>query len=180
MAAVVALQLAPHYGGSLGNNTAARGWLGRAASLVEEFGLRQLDGWVLLGRALLATATGQPRTAEPFAREALALARRVADLNLELCALSQRGGALVLMGRVDEGAALLDEAIDTWQSMGLRGTASNDYEVRDIFVPTHRTLWFQEPPQQRGPLYRMPPVAMFATFIAAYSSGLRDMASTLS
>jgi indole-3-acetate monooxygenase len=64
------------------------------------------------------------------------------------------------------------EVIDTWESTGLRGTASHDYEVRDIFVPEHRTLWFQEPPSEHGPLYRMPPVAMFATFIAAVQLGI--------
>ena len=62
--------------------------------------------------------------------------------------------------------------IDTWESTGLRGTASHDYEVLDLFVPEHRTLWFQEPPSERGPLYRMPPVAMFATFIAAVQLGI--------
>jgi alkylation response protein AidB-like acyl-CoA dehydrogenase len=62
--------------------------------------------------------------------------------------------------------------IDTWESTGLRGTASHDYEVRDVFVPEHRTLWFQEPPAEQGPLYRMPPVAMFATFIAAVQLGI--------
>jgi alkylation response protein AidB-like acyl-CoA dehydrogenase len=62
--------------------------------------------------------------------------------------------------------------IDTWESTGLRGTASHDYEVLDIFVPEHRTLWFQEPPSEPGPLYRMPPVAMFSTFIAAVQLGI--------
>jgi alkylation response protein AidB-like acyl-CoA dehydrogenase len=64
------------------------------------------------------------------------------------------------------------EVIDTWESTGLRGTASHDYAVRDVFVPEHRTLWFQEPPSEQGPLYRMPPVAMFATFIAAVQLGI--------
>jgi indole-3-acetate monooxygenase len=62
--------------------------------------------------------------------------------------------------------------IDTWESTGLRGTASHDYEVVEIFVPEHRTLWFQEPPSEQGALYRMPPVAMFATFIAAVQLGI--------
>jgi alkylation response protein AidB-like acyl-CoA dehydrogenase len=64
------------------------------------------------------------------------------------------------------------EVIDTWESTGLRGTASHDYKVRDVFVPEHRTLWFQEPPAEHGPLYRMPPVAMFATFIGAVQLGI--------
>jgi DNA-binding NarL/FixJ family response regulator len=110
-AAAVALQLCPHYGGSLGNVAAARGWLGRAARLVEEFKLAQLDGWVLLGRAALAITCGNPRAGEGFAREALDFARRFPDPDLELCALSQLGGALVMMGRIEEGTALLDEAM---------------------------------------------------------------------
>jgi DNA-binding CsgD family transcriptional regulator len=110
-AAVVALQLCPHYSGSLGNFPAARGWLGRAARLVEEFELARLDGWVLLGRAALATTGGHPRAGEAYAREALAFARRGADSDLELCALSQVGGALVMLGRTAEGAVLLDEAM---------------------------------------------------------------------
>jgi alkylation response protein AidB-like acyl-CoA dehydrogenase len=64
------------------------------------------------------------------------------------------------------------ELIDTWESTGLRGTASNDYKMQDVFVPEHRTVWFQEPPTEHGPLYRMPPVAMFATFIAAVQLGI--------
>ena len=100
-AAIVALQLCPHYSGSLGNYAAARGWLGRAARLVEEFKLAQLDGWVLLGRAALATTNGDPPTGEVFAREALDFARRFPDPDLELCALSQLGGALVMMGRIE-------------------------------------------------------------------------------
>jgi indole-3-acetate monooxygenase len=62
--------------------------------------------------------------------------------------------------------------IDTWDSTGLRGTASHDYEVREVFVPEHRTLWFQEHPSERGALYRMPPVAMFSTFIAGVQLGI--------
>jgi indole-3-acetate monooxygenase len=64
------------------------------------------------------------------------------------------------------------EVIDTWESTGLRGTASHDYAVRDVLVPAHRTLWFQEPPSEQGPLYRMPPIAMCATFIAAVQLGI--------
>jgi alkylation response protein AidB-like acyl-CoA dehydrogenase len=64
------------------------------------------------------------------------------------------------------------EVIDTWESTGLRGTASNDYKIEDVFVPAHRTLWFQEPPTEHGPLYQMPPVAMFVTFIAAVQLGI--------
>jgi alkylation response protein AidB-like acyl-CoA dehydrogenase len=62
--------------------------------------------------------------------------------------------------------------VDTWESTGLRGTASHDYAVSDVFVPTSRTFWFQESPVCERALYRMPPVAMFATFIAAVPLGI--------
>src|SRR6266545_227548 len=110
-AGVVALQLSHHFGASLGNDAAARGWLGRAATLVEEFKLAPLDGWVLLGRAALANAGGDPQAGEAFAREALQFAQRFSDADLELCARSQLGGAFVLMVKIEAGTALLDEAM---------------------------------------------------------------------
>ncbi len=64
------------------------------------------------------------------------------------------------------------EVIDTWTTTGLRGTASHDYAVNEVFVPTERSCWFMEPPVEAGPLYRMPPVAMFATFISAVPLGI--------
>jgi alkylation response protein AidB-like acyl-CoA dehydrogenase len=64
------------------------------------------------------------------------------------------------------------EIIDTWESTGLRGTASHDYALSDVFVPAARTLWFQEPPRCDGALYRMPPIAMFVTFIGAVPLGI--------
>jgi alkylation response protein AidB-like acyl-CoA dehydrogenase len=64
------------------------------------------------------------------------------------------------------------QVIDTWTSTGLRGTASHDYAVDDVFVPAERTCWFMEPPVEPGPLYRMPPIAMFATFIGAVPLGI--------
>jgi ATP/maltotriose-dependent transcriptional regulator MalT len=110
-AAATALQLAAHYGGNLGDVPAARGWGARAGRLVAEFELGPLEGWVLLSRAAGASSGGDPQAGEGFARQALEIARRVGDTDLELCALSQLGGALVLLGRVDEGAPLLDEAM---------------------------------------------------------------------
>src|SRR5262249_8223291 len=64
------------------------------------------------------------------------------------------------------------EIIDTWQSTGLRGTASHDYTITDVFVPKSYSCWFQDPPRCDGPLSRMPPIAMFATFIGAVPVGI--------
>ena len=64
------------------------------------------------------------------------------------------------------------QVVDTWNSTGLRGTASHDYTVDNVFVPSSRTLWFQDPPTCDRSLYRMPPIAMFATFISAVPLGI--------
>jgi alkylation response protein AidB-like acyl-CoA dehydrogenase len=64
------------------------------------------------------------------------------------------------------------EIIDTWTTTGLRGTASHDYAVEDLFVPAEHTAWFQEPPTQDGPLYQMAPIAMFSAWIAAVTLGI--------
>ena len=52
-----------------------------------------------------------PVTAVAWSREALELARTFGDNDLELCALCEVGVALTGMGRVDEGLALLGEAM---------------------------------------------------------------------
>jgi indole-3-acetate monooxygenase len=64
------------------------------------------------------------------------------------------------------------EIIDTWHSIGLRGTGSHDYAVADVFVPGDRSLSFREPPVDRGPLYAMPTIALFCTALAAVSLGI--------
>jgi alkylation response protein AidB-like acyl-CoA dehydrogenase len=64
------------------------------------------------------------------------------------------------------------EIIDTWDSIGLRGTGSHDYAVDDIFVPAARSLSFREPPVESGPLYAMPTIALFGTVLAAVSLGI--------
>jgi ATP/maltotriose-dependent transcriptional regulator MalT len=96
---------------SLGNDAAAQGWAARAAELVEEFQLTPMRGWVLLCRAYLANDDGQPQVAERCAREALELARAGGDGDLVLCAMCELGAALVELGNIEEGAALLDQAM---------------------------------------------------------------------
>jgi alkylation response protein AidB-like acyl-CoA dehydrogenase len=60
--------------------------------------------------------------------------------------------------------------LDTWYVDGLAGTGSNDFLVRDLFVPEHRTLiwaeaWNCSSPGSKlntNPVYRMPPVQFLA------------------
>lgn len=53
------------------------------------------------------------------------------------------------------------EILDTWHTVGMRGTGSADIAVRDLFVPDRRTMQVQPletpAPGFEGPLYRMVP-----------------------
>ena len=73
------------------------------------FELEPLRGWVLVIRAALDPH--DPVAAEGWGREALELAQRFGDRDLELCALCEIGVALAGMGRVEEGLARLGEAM---------------------------------------------------------------------
>jgi tetratricopeptide (TPR) repeat protein len=110
-AALAAVGLCLLYRASLGNYAASRGWLGRLARLVVDFELAPLAGWVALCRAVTANDSNEPRTAEPWAREAGEVARRDGDPDLELCALAELGTALTQAGKAADGATLLDEAM---------------------------------------------------------------------
>lgn len=127
-AALCATYLCLTYRASVGNHSASRGWLGRAARLVDEHGLEPLAGWVALCRAGAAADERDAQAAEGFARAALAAARESRDGDLELCALSELGAALVEAGRLDEGAALLDEA--------MAGSLGGEVESPDTVVMT--------------------------------------------
>ena len=59
------------------------------------------------------------------------------------------------------------EIVDTWQSLGMRATDSNDVAANGVFVPAARSFRVipgQEPgPRFQGPLYRLS--ALIATFV---------------
>jgi alkylation response protein AidB-like acyl-CoA dehydrogenase len=47
--------------------------------------------------------------------------------------------------------------LPVWDPTGLRGTGSDDFEVRDAFVPENRSFSvFTDAPREQGPLYRLP------------------------
>jgi alkylation response protein AidB-like acyl-CoA dehydrogenase len=66
----------------------------------------------------------------------------------------------------DDGRALIRamafdasqvQVIPTWDTSGVRGTGSDDFEVREAFVPeAHTFSVIRDPPRETGPLYRLP------------------------
>ena len=107
-AAECALVLCIHHRANLGNAAASAGWLARATRLVEEAGIDEMRGWLLLMRAADAA---DPTEGESLALRARELGGESGDLDLELCALAEIGVALVKQGRVKEGLVSLDEAM---------------------------------------------------------------------
>ena len=109
-AAIAAMNLFFLHRVSLGNVAASRGWLGRLERLVEAHDLEPLRGWAVLLRAV-NRGEADPPAGEALARRSLEAGRRDGDIDLELCALAQVGALAVEAGRVEEGFALLDEAM---------------------------------------------------------------------
>ena len=70
--------------------------------------------------------------------------------------------------------------VDTWQSMGMRGTDSNDVAVKDAFVPTARTWPLQpvfEPGRHfTGPLYAYPSLGEGIFILAPVALGIATQA----
>jgi alkylation response protein AidB-like acyl-CoA dehydrogenase len=65
------------------------------------------------------------------------------------------------------------ELLDTWHVRGMRGTGTHDFFVRDVFVPTERTiLQAGAPLLETGPLYQIPRSLLFASADAAVALGV--------
>jgi indole-3-acetate monooxygenase len=63
---------------------------------------------------------------------------------------------------------------DTWHVIGLRGTASNDYEVSDLFVPDEYTTWRDSASdrRERGPLYNIPMLTLYGVGFSGVALGI--------
>lgn len=107
-AASAAIFLCLDYDKQLGDAAAAGGWLDQAARLVDDNHLDGLRGWLAFARAF---HQHDPVESEAVARAAHEIGVASGDRDLELCALSQIGVALVGQGRVADGVRCLDEAL---------------------------------------------------------------------
>jgi indole-3-acetate monooxygenase len=63
---------------------------------------------------------------------------------------------------------------DTWQTIGLRGTASDSYSVNDVFVSEAFSSTREDPTlrRERGPLYAFTVQCLYATGVAAVAFGI--------
>jgi indole-3-acetate monooxygenase len=64
--------------------------------------------------------------------------------------------------------------VDIWHTLGLRGTASNEYVVKDLFVPEDHTMLRDEAVDRRedGPLYRFGSSQLYSAGFAGVGLGI--------
>jgi tetratricopeptide (TPR) repeat protein len=95
-----------------GARAPAQGWFTRAERVLDE---AQLDsvvrGYLLIPRAIQSIVQGDPAAGEATFHEAGEIARRFGDRGLASRACVGRGRALIRLGRIADGVALLDESM---------------------------------------------------------------------
>jgi len=111
-AARVAMSIAMTHIGFMGAPALARGWLRRAAGLLEDLDPTPIHGWISLGEGFLAAVYDKDAArGRQLSEEAAKLGRSLGDVHLEMMATGQTGFCMVLAGDVQEGMPLLDEAV---------------------------------------------------------------------
>src|SRR5262249_18199474 len=96
------------YGAVVGDAAVMNGWIARAQTLLSEAGESAEAGWVSLNKGMFE---GDRSLREELLGNALEIARRFGDRDLEFVALAYLGASIVHDDRTDEGMALLDEAL---------------------------------------------------------------------
>ena len=63
---------------------------------------------------------------------------------------------------------------DIWHTLGLRGTASNEYSVDDLFIPHERAIYRDEPRDRRSdsPLYRFTSTQLYSIGFGGVALGI--------
>jgi alkylation response protein AidB-like acyl-CoA dehydrogenase len=81
-----------------------------------------------------------------------------ADVVSAGCIVTENGeparNAGIPLWRIMLAPASSFEIQDTWHTTGLRGTGSNDYQAKDLFIPERHSFSFMEPAKREGPIWR--------------------------
>ena len=107
-AVFTALGLSLLYDANFGDRAAARGWAARAVRVAAQVGDPVVSAWASLAQA---GSADDAANVAAWSEAAYDVAAAVGDRDLELCALSMWGSALINLGQVIEGTTLLDEAL---------------------------------------------------------------------
>jgi DNA-binding CsgD family transcriptional regulator len=95
-----------------GARAVASGWLARAARILDEAHLDSVvRGYLLIPSAIQEIAQGNPAAGLATLNRAAEIAERFADRDLASLACHGRGRALIRLGQIAQGVALLDEAM---------------------------------------------------------------------
>jgi len=90
----------------------ASGWFARSQHILDEAGIEcVVRGYLLIPSAIQRVVKGDPAAGDDLFNQAADIARRYGDRNLACKADQGRGRALIRLGRVREGVALLDDAM---------------------------------------------------------------------
>ena len=110
-AAMVALHLSFHHAGRDAMAVAA-GWLESAGALLADRPACAEQGWLAWIEGIVAgELLGDREGALKYAERAIEIGRAVGDRDVETLGTLEKGGACIHLGRVDEGLALLDQAM---------------------------------------------------------------------
>jgi ATP/maltotriose-dependent transcriptional regulator MalT len=95
-----------------GARAPASGWFARAQHILDEGQIESVvRGYLLIPPAIQRIVQGDPAAGDALFNQAAEIARRYGDRDLACKASQGRGRALIRLGRVQEGVALLDEAM---------------------------------------------------------------------
>jgi ATP/maltotriose-dependent transcriptional regulator MalT len=94
-----------------GETAKATGWLARASRLMEGQPDCVETGYLLLPNGYRLVHSGDPESAESYFKQAVAIAKRFDDKDLMTLALQGQGRSLIRKGEIEQGLALLDEAM---------------------------------------------------------------------
>ena len=96
---------------NLGEAAQAGGWLGRASSMIEEGRDSPERGFLLVPQALMALFGGEGETAFDRFVEVADIGDRFREPDLIAMSLLGRGQASLLLGRISDGVAFIDQAM---------------------------------------------------------------------